>query len=136
MRAPKTLEAWAMGSLPSVRGARGRGYGFHDVLVARAAAQVARDRDPDLFLRRVPVLPEELVGRQDHAGRAETALEPVVVLEGLLNRVHASVGREAFNRHNLRAVGLDGEHRAGLDRVAVHKDRARAAVARVAPHVG
>ena len=41
----------------------------------------------------------------------------------------------ALDRLDLGAVGLDGEHRAGLGALAVDVDRARAAVARVAADV-
>src|SRR5207342_2262445 len=67
----------------------GRGLldGLHDVHVARAAAQVATDPPADLLLRAVRVLAQEPGGLHDHARGAEAALEPVLVPEGLLERM-------------------------------------------------
>ena len=49
----------------------------------------------------------------------------------------SSLGRrQALDRGDLVTVGLDGEHRAALDRLAVEQDRAGAAVRRVAAGVG
>ena len=47
-----------------------------------------------------------------------------------------SLGGHPLDRRDAAAVGLDGEHRAGLDRLAVDVDGARAALARVAADVG
>ena len=47
-----------------------------------------------------------------------------------------SLGREALDRRDADAVGLDREHRAALHGVAVDVDGAGAALARVAADVG
>src|SRR5580700_42326 len=65
---------------------------LHDVLVASAATQVARYRPPHVFLGRVGVPVKQLLGRQHHAGGAEPALEPVLLLEPLLDRVQLAGG--------------------------------------------
>src|ERR1700761_7422764 len=54
---------------------------LHDVLVAGAAAQVARDRPADVFLGGVGVPAEQVLGRHHHAGGAEPALQAVLLLE-------------------------------------------------------
>src|SRR5664279_4361073 len=54
---------------------------FHDVLVARASAEVARQGPAHLVLGRVRVLLEQCSGCEHHAGGAETALQPVFLLE-------------------------------------------------------
>src|SRR5262249_30483064 len=46
----------------------------HDVLVARAAAEIAGDGDPHLLLRRVRVVAQELDQRGQYARGAEAAL--------------------------------------------------------------
>jgi hypothetical protein len=51
----------------------------------------------------------------------------VVVVEGLLHRMELAVLRETLDRPDLRAIGLDAEHRAGLHRLAVHEHGARPA---------
>src|SRR5207237_4879418 len=69
-------------------------------------------------------------------GGAEPALESVVFPERGLERVERplAIGEPLDGRH-ARAVGLDGKHRARLDRASVELDRAGSALARVAPDV-
>src|SRR5262245_36607962 len=55
-----------------------------DVLVAGAAAQIAGQPFTDVCLAWIRVVLEEHVRRQDHPRRAEAALEPVLIPEGLL----------------------------------------------------
>src|SRR3989304_7979113 len=62
----------------------GRLDGLHAVVVAGAPAEVPRDPHADLVLRGVRVGAQEIQGPDEHAGRAEPALEPVVLPEGLL----------------------------------------------------
>src|SRR3990172_3783648 len=106
-----------------------------DVNVARAAAEVARDRHANLILRRFRVALKEVDRREDDARGAETALEPMVRLERLLDRVEATALREPPDRRDRAPVGLDREHRAGLHRLPIQEDRAGATVTRVAAHV-
>src|SRR5262245_65842908 len=63
----------------------------HDVLVARAPADLAGQRLPDLPRGGVRVVVEQPAGGQHHARRAEPALEPVAPGEALLDRVEAPV---------------------------------------------
>src|SRR5664279_6383227 len=51
---------------------------LHDVLVSRAAAQVARERPPDLVFCWVWVLVEQGLGCQHHSRRTEPALQTVL----------------------------------------------------------
>jgi hypothetical protein len=90
---------------------------------------------PDLVLGRLGIALEELRRGHDHARRAEPALQPVLLPEGVLDRVQLAVLGHAFDRGDLRAVGLDGQHGAGLHRLAIQMDGAGAALARVAAHV-
>src|SRR3982075_2181682 len=55
-----------------------------DVGVARAAADLAGDRLADLGVGRVGVLVEQGARGEQHAGRAEPALQPVLGDEALL----------------------------------------------------
>src|SRR3990172_1275274 len=77
---------------------RGVEDGLHDVLVAGAAAQVALEGRANLLLGRVGVLPQVGVRGHDHARRAIPALQAVVAMEGLLQRVHLPVGRHGLDR--------------------------------------
>ena len=59
----------------------------------------------------------------------------MLVPEGLLDGVQLVAVRQTFDGHDLTAFGLDGEHGAGLDGLAVDDHRAGAALAGVAAHV-
>ena len=115
------------------------GRGEHradDVVVAGAAAEVAFKALPHLLLGRVRVLRQQAGRCHHHAGRAEAALQAVVLAERLLDDAHrAVVGDEALGGGHRAAVGLDGEHRAGLDRLAVEQHRAGTAGRGVAADV-
>jgi hypothetical protein len=71
-------------------------------------------------------------------GCAVPALQTVVLHEGLLHRVQRAVGGSAIPSivRTSCAVGLHGEHRAALDRLAVQVQRTGAARRRVAADVG
>ena len=84
----------------------------------------------------VGVVLQQRVRRQQHAGRAVSALQAMLIPESLLERVQRAALREPFDRENLVAVGLHREHRARLHRLlAVHDDDAAAAARRVAADV-
>src|ERR671918_2738576 len=108
-------------------------YGLHDVLVARAAAQVPFQAFPYLLLRRVGILLQEADGGHDHARRAVTALQTVRLVESLLHRMPHTVLRNAPDGGDLVPVGLHRKDRARLDRLTVDVDRAGPATGRVAP---
>src|SRR3990170_8349197 len=109
--------------------------GGNDVLVPGAPAEVALDGVPDLVIGRIGVALEQVDRGHDHARRAEPALEAVLLPECVLHRMELIAGGDAFDGPDAGAIRLDGEHRARLDRSAVHLDRARPALARVAPDV-
>src|SRR6185437_232013 len=131
-------------SLPLVR--RGQGLSHHlrgahggrdYVLVAGTAADVAVQGMPDLLLRRVWVVFDELPDGHDHARGAVAALEALLVLEGLLHRVEGAVLRagQAFDRDDRVAVRLGRQDRAGLHRRAIQGHRAGTALGGVAADV-
>src|SRR5713101_3640576 len=109
--------------------------GLDDIVVARAAAEIAVELVPDLFFRRLGVALEELGRGHDHARRAEAALQPVLLPEGVLDGVQLAVLGHAFDRGDLRAVGLDGQHGTGLHGLSIQMDGAGPALAGVAAHV-
>src|SRR5882724_2613094 len=110
-------------------------HGLDDVDVPGAAAQVPRDRLADLLLARVLVALQQRARGHQHARRAESALQTVLLGEALLHRMELAALLQALDRGDLGAVGLDGEHRARLHRIAVEDHGARAAVRRVAADV-
>src|SRR6185436_13004139 len=85
---------------------------------------------------RVLVALEERAGGHQHARRAEAALQRVLLGEGFLHRVQLAALLQALDGVDAAAVGLHGEHRARLHRLAVELDRAHAAMRRVAADVG
>ena len=111
---------------------------FHrvdDVLIPRAPADVAFQAMPDFLLGRIRIAVQNLFRRHDHARRAESALQPVLVPERFLHGVQLAVHGQAFDGHDVRAVSLHREHRAALDGLAVDLDGAGAAQRRLASHV-
>src|ERR671918_1464576 len=106
--------------------------GLHDVLVARAAAQVPFQAFPYLPLRRAGILLQEADGGHDHARRAVAALQTVRLVESLLHRMPHTVLRDAPDGGDLVPVSLHRKDRARLDRLAVDVDRTGPATGRVA----
>src|ERR671920_788159 len=93
--------------------------GLHDVLVARAAAQVPFQTFPYLPLRRVGILLQEADRGHDHARRAVATLQTVRLVESLLHRMPHAVLRDAPDGGDLVPGGLHRKDRARLDRLAV-----------------
>ena len=142
MRAPIIRVVMARGAL------RGRGRatrreqrarpadGPHDVHVTGAPAEVARQPDADLLVTRPRVLLEERADRHQDARRAEAALQPVLLVKRLLNRMQAlGIGRQALDGGDLSPVDLDRHEQARPHRLAVEQDGAGAADAVLAAHV-
>ena len=73
----------------------GQAHGLDDLLVARAAAQVAGQRLADLGVVRVGVAGQQVVGRDQQPGRAEAALHRAGVDERLLHRVQLAARRRS-----------------------------------------
>ena len=109
--------------------------GVDDVLIAGAAAEIAGNAFADLALGGRRVVVEQVDAGHDHAGRAESALQAVLLPEALLQRVQFAVRGQPLDGRHLAAVGLHRKHRAGLRAAAVDEHGARAALARVAADV-
>src|SRR5689334_14079560 len=74
----------------------GGAHGLHDVLVAGATAEVSFEAVADLVVSRVRIALEQLLRGHDHAGRAVSALEAVLIPEGFLDGMQVAVDSEAF----------------------------------------
>ncbi len=76
----------------------------------------------------------------EHARRADAALCAARLEEGLLERAQRARGSaalgQAFDRPELRAIGLADRHEAAVDHLAVEDDRAGAALALAAAFLG
>src|SRR5680860_67861 len=62
-----------------------------DVLISRAATQVARQRPADLFFVGGRIVLEQRRRSEHHAGRAKAALQSVLFFESLLERVQLAI---------------------------------------------
>lgn len=105
-------------------------HGAEDVLVARAAAQVAGEELAQFVVGVFLAGVDDLGRRQNKARDAEAALDGGFVHEGLLHvgkrpvRVH-----QAFKRDDVLALGPDSQIQTGVDCLAVNECGARAAFA-------
>src|SRR5712691_5587817 len=109
--------------------------GLNDIDVAGAAAQIAFQRELDLVVRGIRVLLQQVHGLHDHAGRAEAALQAVLLPETLLHRVQLARRCQTLDRQDVGALGLHREHGARFHGLAVQVDGAGAALGGVAAHV-
>src|SRR5262249_30859977 len=100
---------------------------LHDVLIAGAPAKISLEPVADLILGRTRIAIEQLRAGDDHSRSAITALEAVVFPEAFLNGVKLTVCRKPFDRCYARPIGLHCEYRARLYRLAIDKNRTRAA---------
>ena len=84
-----TKSPGAFGGLRALWASFDRAY---DSRVGAASADICAHMLDDLFARRRRVLFEKVDRAHDHARRAEAALQPVALAEGLLHRVQLAVG--------------------------------------------
>src|SRR5690606_20256649 len=111
-------------------------YGFDNVMISGAAADIALEPFADLLLAGVRLALGQIDRAHDHAGRAEAALQPVVLAERLLHGMQLAVAGQALNGRDFGAAGLHREQGAALDRDAVDVNDAGAALAGVAADMG
>jgi hypothetical protein len=77
-----------------------------------------------------------MVGGEDHAGGADSALGSASFEEALLDGVELLVDCEAFDGGDLRAFHLQDGDEAGVDQITIHQDGAGAALAFAAALLG
>src|SRR5450755_2806258 len=68
-----------------------------NVLIPGTAAEIARDPVPDLGFGWLGIMREQRAGREHHARRAESALQPVLFPESLLHGMQPSGWRHALD---------------------------------------
>src|SRR5437667_10314620 len=83
---------------------------FDDVLVTRAAAEIAFELGANRFLVGVRMPLYQVDRGEHHARRAEAALQAVAFLECRLHRMHLAVACEAFDGRPFGPLGLTGEN--------------------------
>src|SRR5580704_5870283 len=107
--------------------------GLDDVLVAGAAAEIARNAGADVVFARVRVLLKQPPGAGDHAGSAKPTLQAMHLAKAFLERMQRSIrSSNPLDGDDRGAVGLHREDGAGLHRLAVEIDGAGAAMGRLA----
>ncbi len=111
-------------------------HGGEDAAVARAAAEVARERLADVVVGRIGLARQQRRGGDDQAGSAEAALHGAGGDERALHGMQPPVGCKALDRHDLPPVGLRAVHEARAHELAVEQHRAGAALALLAGALG
>src|SRR6185503_16349636 len=108
----------------------------HDPPISRAPAKVPRQTYPDLLLGGIGVVSKERGRGDEHAGRAETALHAALLEERALERADLVLAGETFDGGHRSTLGLQGEVRARVHRLAVEQHHAGAALRVVASFLG
>ena len=98
-----------------------------ELLVARAAAEGAREGVLHLVLCRFRAALQQGVKGKDHGRSAVAALDAGCVYEGSLHDGEPAVPGEEVHGVDLSALDLGGKQGAGVDRSAVQDDGAQAA---------
>src|SRR5215813_13652399 len=70
---------------------------LHDVDVAGAATKISRNRVTNIVVTRIVVRLQKRVSGHQHAGRAITTLQTVLLKESVLQRMQLAVLFETFN---------------------------------------
>jgi hypothetical protein len=96
--------------------------GDDDVLITGAAAQITGNGNSYLLLGRIRIVAQELNERRQNARRAEAALQAVIFMKRLLERMQ-SVGarRDPFDGHDFVTVRTVSSKRAPLTVTAIFR---------------
>jgi hypothetical protein len=84
-------------------------HGAHDLGVCPAATQIATHSAADVVLGWIRVVAQERDGGEDLTGRAEPALQRIVLDECGLDRMQLAVAGQAFNGRDGPIIAGDGE---------------------------
>jgi hypothetical protein len=100
---------------------------LYDGGIAGATTDIPGDGLPDLVSARMGRFLQQGVGGHEQARGAETALQGMVLLKRLLQRMQRVALRQALDGHQLSAIGLHGEHETGTHGGTVIQDCTRPA---------
>ena len=115
----------------------GRGHnGLNDLVVTRAAAEIAGERFSDALRCRRGLAIEQGLGRDKNARRAIAALRRAAIRELLLQGMQLTVLDEALHGRHRASGALGGEREAGKHGLAVEEHRACAALTQFAAVFG
>src|SRR6266851_3174520 len=107
-----------------------------DLLIPRAAAEVAGERLANLVSRRFGVVVQQRLRCEQDAGRAVAALRGAELSESLLQRVELRPARKPLDGRDRAAFDLDRQQQAAQLRPSVHEDTACPAFAQLAAVLG
>ncbi len=116
---PNRMLGWLLRHFPGCRF-----HGIDDLLIAGAAAKITAHSLTDLLPCRFCVAPEEVRCREDHAGRAEAALDGSVLDKGFLQGMEFFSERNPFDGGDTTTFELGGQHQTRECALAVDKDGA------------
>src|SRR5690606_13256845 len=109
---------------------------INNLLIAGTAADVAADRLTDLRLVRTGILAQQGMTRDQHALRTVAALQRMLLTKSVLQRrERLSFRRQALDRRNGVALGLNRKHAAGANRLSIKQNTARTAHAMLAANM-
>jgi hypothetical protein len=118
------------------QGRSGRLNRRDNILIPRAATQIAADPLADVVFAGIRFFLQKRFCRKQNAGRAKAALQTVQLPKLFLQRVQFGFARrQSFDRFQLCAVRLHGKHETRADRFAIQQHRAGAANAVLATDV-
>jgi hypothetical protein len=104
-------------------------YGFEDLEIASAAAEISGEGFADLVASGICVLIEQGFGGDQDRGGAVSALRCAQVSEGVLQGMELAVGTQPFDGEDIFVGTLECEEQAGEDGLAIDEDGAGAAFA-------
>src|SRR6267378_77564 len=102
-----------------------RGFdGFENLKIARAPAQISRDRFADLIAAGMRILIQQSLRGDQNCRRAIAALRRSEIGKGILQGMKLPIFSEAFHRQYLPSATLECQHETGKHGLAVHKNGA------------
>src|SRR6056297_2298435 len=108
-----------------------------NVVISRAATDIALKIMPYLGFARLGILLEQRMRAHHHTRRAETALQAVMILKRLLHMVERAIGlAHPLDGGDLGPFSFARKDRTGLYRLAIHMHETGAALAGVASPMG
>jgi hypothetical protein len=106
---------------------------LNNLNIARAAAEIPRNRDADIMFSRVWIVVQQIPCTQEHTRSAEAAMDGIVIQEGFLERGEFLAGGKSFHCGNSAAFDLRCQDEAGIDGNPVEKHGTGPAFADFAP---
>ena len=102
--------------------------GLNNLYIAGAAAEIARDRGPDLLLCGLRLLIQEGLSNHEHARDAKATLDCSILDERLLQGVKLHSLRQPLDCSHLSSTHVNRQSQAGANRPTVQKHGTDAAL--------